>query len=156
VCLAWLSASSACSRKSRARQVLRGSLFGDHLEAVGQMRQAQPQHMVQQAFRLKRHGPPSYRTRCRSVQRLPTPPAKVTTATDPDRRASCPSFSNRAGNLNRTSKTCSGLTFSIRVETGSCFWANSMHQRAELDARYARNWSLVVLTRIERQVVTKT
>src|SRR5258708_6250564 len=49
------------------RQVLRGSLFRDGLIAVGQMREAQPQHMVQQAFRLKRHGPPPHRTRYRST-----------------------------------------------------------------------------------------
>lgn len=35
------------------RQVLGGGFFGDGLEAVGQMRQAQPQHVVQQAFRLR-------------------------------------------------------------------------------------------------------
>jgi hypothetical protein len=39
------------------RQILGGSFFRDRFVAVGQVRKAQPLHVVEQAFRLQRHGP---------------------------------------------------------------------------------------------------
>ena len=72
------------------RQVLGGGLLGDGFEAVGQVRQAEHEHMVEQAFRLNRHGRPPHRTRCRSTAAGTRPQVRRSGARPQDRASARP------------------------------------------------------------------